>query len=515
MQSKRRVGALAAGIAAISAVGPAAASGNAITGPSSSQSPYLVRSQPGVVTKSILTVGDAVGAKPDGTPYRMVGIPDGLGAFDNGDGTFSLLMNHELGNTAGVQRAHGATGAFVSKWTIEKGSLRVRKGEDLIQQISTWNAATGTWSAPAKGVALTRLCSADLPLRSALFDRATRKGFDGRLFLGGEEAGAEGRAFAHGMDGTSYELPSMGRMSFENVVASPSTGDRTVVVALDDTTPGQVYVYAGDKQAAGNPVERAGLSGGKLYGIKVDGFAAENTASGIPSGTTFTGQDLGDVRRTTGAALDAQSAAAGVTAFQRPEDGAWDTTDPRVFYFATTASFDGRSRLWRLTFNDPANPGAGGRIDMLLDGTEGQHMLDNITVNEHGDVLAQEDPGAQDHVAKIWRYTPSTDQLTEVAGHDPNRFAPGAPAFLTRDEESSGIIDVSNILGDGWYLGDVQAHYSLGGELVEGGQLLALHVPSGRGGEGGNGQNDENDDNGENGQNGDNGQNGQNDNSKK
>lgn len=68
---------------------------NAITGPSSSQSPYLVRSQPGVVTKAIFTVGDFANFKSDGvTPYRMVGIPDGLGVFDNGDGTFTLLMSH-------------------------------------------------------------------------------------------------------------------------------------------------------------------------------------------------------------------------------------------------------------------------------------------------------------------------------------------------------------------------------------------------------------------------------------
>jgi len=70
---------------------------NSILGPSSSQSPYILRSQSGVVTQAILTVGDSVNLKPDGvTPYRMVGIPDGLGAFDNGDGTFTLLMNHEI-----------------------------------------------------------------------------------------------------------------------------------------------------------------------------------------------------------------------------------------------------------------------------------------------------------------------------------------------------------------------------------------------------------------------------------
>ena len=40
-----------------------------------------------------MTVGDSVNAKPDGTPYRMVGIPDGLGAFDNGDGTFTDVID--------------------------------------------------------------------------------------------------------------------------------------------------------------------------------------------------------------------------------------------------------------------------------------------------------------------------------------------------------------------------------------------------------------------------------------
>ena len=37
-----------------------------------------------------------------GGSYRMAGIPDGLGAFDNGDGTLTVLMNQELPNTAGI-----------------------------------------------------------------------------------------------------------------------------------------------------------------------------------------------------------------------------------------------------------------------------------------------------------------------------------------------------------------------------------------------------------------------------
>lgn len=103
-----------------------AAPAGAVTGPTSSQSPYLLRSQPGVVTMSVRTTGDAVNFKADGvTPYRLGGIPDGLGAFDNGDGTFTLLVNHELGNAVGIIRDHGFKGAYVSKWIIEKETLTV------------------------------------------------------------------------------------------------------------------------------------------------------------------------------------------------------------------------------------------------------------------------------------------------------------------------------------------------------------------------------------------------------
>ena len=119
---------------------------------------------------------------------------------------------------------------------------------------------------------------------------------------------------------------------------------------------------------------------------------------------------------------------------------------------------------------------------MLLDGTEGQQMLDNMTVTKDGKVLLQEDPGNQTHLAKIWEYDPTTDELLLLAQHDPDRFDPAAPAggepFLTQDEESSGIIDVTDILGSAGqnvFLFDVQAHYPIPGELVQGGQLGLMY----------------------------------------
>lgn len=459
----------------------ASASANDITGPSSSASPYVVRAQPGVVTRSILTVGDSVNTRPDGTPYRFVGIPDGLGAFDNGDGTFTILVNHELRAGAGVVRAHGAAGAFVSRWTVRKSDLRVLHGEDLIRNVATWNADSSSYAPPGPGVELARLCSADLAEPSAFFDFAGGLGYDGRLFLNGEEVGAEGRGFAHALDGTSWELPALGKFSWENSVANPGTGDKTVVIGLDDSSPtGQVYVYVGEKSGSGSPVDRAGLTGGNLYGVKVSGFPAEGADTGIPSGSAFTLHGFGNVENLTGAELEETSNANGVTLFRRPEDGAWDPRNPNHFYFVTTASFTTKSRLWRLRFADAGNPTLGGQIDMLLEGTEGQRMLDNLTVTDRGQILLQEDPGNQPHLAKIWRYSIARDELSLVAQHDPRRFAPGGEFFLTQDEESSGIIDLSGILGEGWFLLDVQAHYAISGELVEGGQLLALHYPPGR-----------------------------------
>lgn len=457
---------------------PATACANSLTGPSSTQSPYVVRSQPGVVTVSLLTVGDAVNFKADGvTPYRMVGIPDGLGAFDNGDGTFTILMNQEIGDTQGVMREHGFKGSFVSKWTVDKTSLAVLHGEDLIKQLWSWNVASNAYVPGTR--ALSRLCSADLPEPTAFFNPSTGLGYNGRIFMNGEESGAEGRAFAHLLDGNSYELPALGKFSYENSVTHPNTGDKTVVIGLDDSGGGQVYMYVGQKSASAEPIAAAGLSGGVLYGLKASGFAEEDAASGIPSGTAFTAFSLGDVSGISGAALETLSGT-NATKFQRPEDGAWDPSNPNDFYFVTTASFTGKSRLWRLRFVDAANPALGGTMDMLLDGTEGPKMMDNMTISKRGSVFLQEDVGGNVHLGKIWRYGIANDTLEEVAKHDANRFLPGAANFLTIDEEASGMIPMDEILGAGWYLMDVQAHYGLDAELVQGGQLLLMHFAPGR-----------------------------------
>ncbi|MBO9700441.1 MAG: esterase-like activity of phytase family protein [Sporocytophaga sp.] len=448
------------------------------TGMSTSTSSYLAPITAGVKLTSILTAKDVIGN------YKMCGTPDGLGAFDNNDGTFTLLMNHEFVATAGVARAHGSTGSFVSKWVINKSDLTVISGSDLIQNVNLWNGTEYTTYNSANPSALTafgRFCSADLPAVSAYYNAKTGLGTQARIFMNGEESGNEGRVMGHIASGpaagTSYELPALGKASWENLVARPVASDKTVVIGMDDSTPGQVYVYIGTKTNSGSDVEKAGLINGKLYGVSVTGMLNEANANFAAAGTTFTLVDLGDVKNQTGATINTNSNNLGVTNFLRPEDGAWDPSNLNDFYFNTTNAITSPSRLWRLRFSDINNPEAGGTVEAVLDGTEGQKMLDNLTIDHFGHVLLVEDVGGDAHIGRVLQYNIATDELTTVAEHDRTRFLNGGANFLTQDEEASGILDMQEILGPGMFLTSDQAHYGIAGEVVEGGQLLALFNP--------------------------------------
>ena len=516
------------GNGALIALNPAA---GRFVGPSTASTPYAVPVKPSIETTSLATVDNAtangvsiaddVFPKIGGGTYNMVGIPDGLGAFDNNDGTFTVLMNHEIQASAGIVRAHGSIGSFVSQWVINKNTLAVVGAKDLITSVVTWNTGTSSYNV-AGPAAIGRLCSADLPEISAFSNGAL--GTAARIFMSGEETGAEGRAFGHVVTGPSagisYELPRLGKFSWENALAAPFQQNTTVVIGTDDSTPGEVYVYLGTKTNAGTEVDKAGLTNGLLYGIKVGVAAAQaedvpanaariNNPFGIVKGgsTSFSlvaAPNGGNVANVTGAQLQAAHTADGVTRFLRPEDGAWDTVSNNKFYFATTDRYDGvkdgtsaqigRSRLWVLEFSDITNPLLGGSIKLLIDGSEtlangGLNMIDNIGIDSDGKVTLVEDVGNQAHSGKFARFDPTTGLVEILAKHDAARNGDiGIPqtAPFSQDEEFSGNIDITDIMAgsiintgspnERWYLMDDQQHYSVGGgEKVEGGQLIMVH----------------------------------------
>nr|WP_295078135.1 PEP-CTERM sorting domain-containing protein [uncultured Roseateles sp.] len=520
---------VAAALSVMAAQANAQFTGNLIQGASSSQSSY-VQGLAGSSITSIITAGDAVGG------YRMSGLPDGLGAFDNGNGTFTVLMNHEIGSGAGITRDHGGVGAFVSAWVIDKTTLQVKSGSDLIKKVYSWDAATQSTGAQVSGSALSfqRFCSADLAATSAYSYKGY--GTTSRILLNGEEVGssANSRAMAHvatGTDaGSSFVLGKFNPATngsglthysaYENLAANPFSQMKTVVIGQNDGGTGiasnAVAVYVGTKTNTGSDVERAGLTNGVMKYINVAGNAAEianstTRATNIANGTRFT---LSDTASTT---------------FSRPEDGAWDTRAGKenVYYFVTTDRVDqtelsggtqvGATRLWSVTFDDIANPDKGGKIDMLLDGSKmagglnnsRANMFDNMSVNKDGTITLLEDTGGADHNGKMWEYNLNTGAMKIIARSDTTRFGdvvngvftgpasnkttPTAAGYHTNDEETSGVIDVTDIFdaagtsGKKYQLFVTQDHASAAGlnaagllaggnpaGIVEGGQLQLM-----------------------------------------
>jgi hypothetical protein len=503
---------------------------------------------PDVADKIKITVLKSAGERASaGSDYRMVGVGDGIGVYSDGDKIIAL-MNHEL--------KESQSGAFVSKWTLNKKTHQVLNGEDLTKEVFFYKkslpAKSGMSGYEKINTVLSRLCSADLPAQTALLytEDDIQFGTQEKIFFSGEETNTsysepenrQGRAFAHMVTGKyagkGYELPAMGRMSFENIVLNPFSQKKTIAMLMDDaknqtyTTawdelsdvekellkrnpPSELYVYIGEKQSTGaHPLERAGLTNGQIYAVRVqdtqceaDDAKCRNTPNAeireawLEQPTAF---ELRNIEVPTndldGHGFQVATYKSGATQFLRLEDGAWDPRSGHQndYYFVTTDEFNGNSRLYKLAFNDIAQPEQGGVISILINGNpeygnrEDSHqedtnrenkaliMMDNITVDPWGRILIQEDPGSDPRLAKIWMYDTATGAIKEIARHNPKYFDidAGSVAFLTSNEESSGIVQAFDTLGEGWYLLNVQAHAKYqDSAIVQHGQFLKMYVP--------------------------------------
>jgi secreted PhoX family phosphatase len=269
----------------------------------------------------------------------------------------------------------------------------------------------------------------------------------------------------------------------------------------------QLWTYVGTKQYTGEPVVRAGLTNGLSYV-----FDAVNAAVTDDAGwrTTYGKGVPGDVHLVnvpwslTGALQNSLAKSDGLS-LNRIEDGIWDPRHRNDFYFVTTeggqkegTGLDARDGggFWRLRFKDVDKPFDGATLTLLLDGSESLggtepkfNKPDNLGIDRHGNVLIQEDPGGNNHLARIIAYRIQDGALGVVARFDATRFGPaasGSPSFLTIDEESSGITDGESTFGRGTFVFDAQVHTSTGlpagtgagtvQEFVERGQLLLLKV---------------------------------------
>ena len=172
------------------------------------------------------------------------------------------------------------------------------------------------------------------------------------------------------------------------------------------------------------------------------------------------------------------------TEFARIEDGEFNPANPNEYFFITTQSdSDGTGvtgvkeaaagsnpsrdggALWKLTFDDVANPTSGATLELVLNGTEAPtfptvstiklNKPDNLTFSADGTVVfIQEDPGGNNHVARLLALELSSKKLANVAEFDNNMFGYAGDSanndqYVTNDEESSGIFDLTSLLAAG------------------------------------------------------------------
>jgi secreted PhoX family phosphatase len=309
-------------------------------------------------------------------------------------------------------------------------------------------------------------------------------GYSGAVYLTGEEgSGDYSRAFAFDMDGNGVQLPAMGLLQFENLLVAPATGKKTVVMLDEDygATSSQGYMYVGTKTAKGNFAEKSGLTNGDLYTLVVDGADSDNQFRAKYGKNKQTAVSFAKIPTDQKGAVTADEAQRLGTTFSRIEDGEFDPNNHNVYYFITTESNKNASSttsnpatptvsrdggaLWKMTFKDVNNPLLGAKIEMLLDGTEAPYLSkpDNLSVDESGYILMQEDPGFNDQVSRVLAYRLSDGAIREVAAFDPKYFAKGGSAFITTDEETSGMINVNKLLkakgeSTSYFFFDAQVH---------------------------------------------------------
>jgi len=488
-------------------IGVAAVAVCAVSVPASADSgfSYMEPASPGVALKVLATAGDVIGG------VQWPGTPDGIGVLRDGK-NLTIFTNHEFASTNkvanSIKHANGvSTASTISALNFDAATNTITGARDLPSSVTWFDYATGTYGAtpgapagaaaldefktPLHSKSLNRFCSSHMAqpgdLSYAMKDadgKTVMYGFTGPAYFTGEEGGDESRAFTSDNNGNLIQLPKLGLAAWENFLVAPSKGLRTVVMGNEDgaATDSQLFMYVGEKTREGHWTDRAGLTNGQQYVLAVNGIATDNVfrasvGKGVPAAVSFKPIDT----NVNGAAQNAQARALG-TVLARVEDGAFDPSNPNDYYFVTTESNkdakatasnpatpkvtrDGGA-LWRLRFTDVANPMAGATLTMLLDGSEAPYLNkpDNMDVTPDGNILLQEDPGNNDHVARLVAYRISDGKMGTVLKFADKYAAPGGANFITKDEESSGVTDVTSFLRKGdadknsYFFLDAQVH---------------------------------------------------------
>jgi secreted PhoX family phosphatase len=316
----------------------------------------------------------------------------------------------------------------------------------------------------------------------------SENGFKNPLFVTNEEI-KDGIVVAYDtVTKKKTEMPWLGKFSHENTILVPNKNHKTIAFTTEDGEPNhsQLYMFMSD-----NPTNF--LNGtGQLYvligennitsfqdlqkGIIYNGYFHPVTWNWMTQNSAELEKEVQNLN-----ALD----------FMRLEDVDINKVDSSIIYITDTGSDeygerykDGRLYQFDIiepSFNQTDNANITNnnnykvKISILLDGDDSDDVRnpDNIATSKKS-IMIQEDLNDYNIIdggvnARILKYDLTSHNLNPIAIVDQSQDIYHTKAG---EWESSGIIEVFDIFGKGYWLLDIQAH-----TLGESGQLLLMNSP--------------------------------------
>jgi Bacterial protein of unknown function (DUF839) len=510
---RRRASALAAVLGLTLAVPMTAVADHGFPNPA----PYvaLTAAAPGGQIVPLINSGDVY------ADVTFEGIPDGIGVVP-GSGSVDLYVTHEQSHVPFDADAGGPAPAFADFQDSSVSRVTVDLAHKQVVDLEV---------ALSPDLGFIRFCSA--------FMAGPDQGFADYTFFVNEESndiievpagapyGADpaiapyrqaGYAAALGAaDESVTVLSRMGRHNHENTVVVPGGWNEIASLSGDDTfTAPSSQLYLHTASSAGKVLSDKG----QLWAFQVtatddgavdpfDPFNDANDYLEINLGDDWSGRFIHvptDIARgltdePPQTALENWSNANNVFQFVRVEDVAYDPDATRTVYFADTGTTrlsesattgrlerlaaggtNSRGRIFKMVLN-AKDPRIVDSFSILAEAGAlpegGMDNPDNLDISANS-IMVQEDASN----ARVWRY----DFEDEIWSWVATATQPTA--------ETSGIVDVSDWFGPGWWALDVQSHVNqrqgteeltyetpLGGPVIEyferreDGQLLLMQIP--------------------------------------
>ena len=435
---------------------------------------------PDLAFRPLHTVGESAKS------YIAPGILDGLGAYDNRDGTYTVLVSHELAQSSGyayslpgMMAGEELTGARISRFIVKKDSdndssngyqSTITRGQLAYREIIDATGQVVTQASQLNG-GLNRFCSGSFVARSSF---GYRRGLVNDIYFTGEEAD-EGLMYALDVHSARlHAVPALGRAGWENATLVDTGSRNTVALFLADDSTAAPLLWVGQKDpSSAQFLRRNGLdvSSGSLYtwtptndsiGIAAGDASLADSADLLAAslGSELSGRWVlvgsgAQVASWSEATLKAQVKAPGGNAslaglqLSRLEDVHTNPLNAQQLALATTGNSDfaGADRYGNLmvfdfssTFTAAGTIATGASsLRVVYDGDRlgglarqnGIRNPDNLVWSADGNLYVQEDRSVPGGIAdgqfgaieaSIWKLNPD-DPITNAAGVTAQRWA--------------------------------------------------------------------------------------------